>query len=75
VLYACLIGAAFAAAAWVAWRVDAGAWLAFAAAPLAVAAARCVLRARSGEEFGSQLLATARLHAVFGALYALGIAL
>jgi 1,4-dihydroxy-2-naphthoate octaprenyltransferase len=74
-LYAALVGIAFACTALVAWRIDAGAWLAFATAPLALVAAREVVAARSGSDHAAQLLPAARLHAVFGALYALGIAL
>jgi 1,4-dihydroxy-2-naphthoate octaprenyltransferase len=75
VLYAALVALAFAAASGVAWRVDAGAGLALASAPLAIAAARRLVLCRTGEEYGAQLPRTAGLHAVFGVLYALGIAL
>ncbi len=52
-----------------------GKWIAFLSTPLALGAVRGVSRARSGTEYGACLADTARLHAVFGALYALGIAL
>jgi len=74
-LYAALVALAFAGAAVVAWRIDMGAALALASAPLALSAARRVLHSHSGPEFGAQLMAAARLHAAFGALYALGMAL
>jgi 1,4-dihydroxy-2-naphthoate octaprenyltransferase len=74
-LYAALVGLAFGAAAAIALRAAPGAWIAFLATPLALGAVRSVSRARSGPEYGACLVDTARLHAVFGALYALGIAL
>jgi 1,4-dihydroxy-2-naphthoate octaprenyltransferase len=74
-LYAALVGLAFGAAGALAWHAARGAWLAFLAAPLAASAVRRVARARSEEDFAGRLIETARLHAVFGALYALGIAL
>jgi 1,4-dihydroxy-2-naphthoate octaprenyltransferase len=74
-LYAALVALAFASALGVAWWIDAGAGLALASAPLALDAARRVLRCRSGAGYAAELLGTARLHTVFGALYALGIAL
>ena len=74
-LYEGLVGLAFGASAMIAARGAPGVWLAFLSAPLALGAVRGVASARSGAEFGARLLDTARLHAVFGALYALGIAL
>jgi 1,4-dihydroxy-2-naphthoate octaprenyltransferase len=74
-LYAALVWAAYGVAAWVAWRVDPGAALALASAPLAWRALGRVVSARSAPEHGACLHETARLHAVFGALYALGVAL
>ncbi len=49
--------------------------LAWIALPLMPALARRLGRARSGPEFNRCLVDTARLHAVYGALYGLGIAL
>ena len=74
-LYEGLVGLAFGATAMIALRGAPGVWLAFLSVPLALGAVRGVGSARSGEEFGARLLETARLHAVFGALFALGIAL
>jgi 1,4-dihydroxy-2-naphthoate octaprenyltransferase len=74
-LYAGLVGLAFGSAGSIAWRTAPGAWLAFGAAPLALLAVRHVARARRPEDYAGRLLETARLHAVFGALYALGLAL
>jgi 1,4-dihydroxy-2-naphthoate octaprenyltransferase len=74
-LYAALVGLAFGAAGALGWYAARGAWLAFLAAPLAANAVRHVAYARAEEDFAGRLLETARLHAVFGALYALGIAL
>jgi len=74
-LFVALVALAFGAAAGIAWRIDAGAALAFATAPLGWNAVRQIRAARTAAEYAAQLLPAARLHAAFGALYALGIAL
>jgi 1,4-dihydroxy-2-naphthoate octaprenyltransferase len=74
-LYSGLVAAAFGSTAVLALGGDPGLWLAFLSLPLALRAVQRVARARGGEQYAGRLLETARLHAVFGALYALGIAL
>jgi 1,4-dihydroxy-2-naphthoate octaprenyltransferase len=73
-LYAGLVAAAFGSAAVIALG-DPGAWLAFLALPLALRAVRRTASATTPADWGACLIGSARLHAVFGALFALGIAL
>jgi len=73
VLYAGMVGVAFAVAAGLA-MVAPAALLAWLAAPLVGAPLRAVLHATDGPALNAALAATARLHLVFGGLLALGLA-
>ena len=70
-LYSALVGLAFV---WpiVLWRVHAGALVSLASVPLAIFAVAHLRAARTGEQFNRCLAETARLHAVYGGLLALG---
>ncbi|HZP42982.1 MAG TPA: 1,4-dihydroxy-2-naphthoate polyprenyltransferase [Candidatus Binatia bacterium] len=73
--YAAAVALAFAFAALLAAALGApAALLAFLAAPLARAPLRAVLGATDGQTLNAALAATARLHLVFGALLAAGLA-
>jgi 1,4-dihydroxy-2-naphthoate octaprenyltransferase len=74
-LYAALVIGALLSPAPIALAGQPGAALAWASAPLAPPLLREVRSARGGPEFNRALLHTARLHALFGVLYALGLAL
>ncbi len=71
--YAALVAAPFAVLAALAVPLGPAVLIALAALPLAVAEVRALGR-RTGAELNASLAGTARLHLVFGALFALGIA-
>lgn len=73
-LYAVLVLGAFACVPWIASVAGSGALLPVLAVPLGIIELRH-LRERQGAALNLSLAGTARLHALFGALYALGLAL
>jgi 1,4-dihydroxy-2-naphthoate octaprenyltransferase len=70
--HACLVAAPFVVAAGLAVMLGAPVLLVLVALPLAIGEVRALAR-RSGAELNASLAGTARLHLVFGVLFALGL--